>query len=295
MYGRLSDLPFPFKGINGPCTLPVLSLPVRTVLPGSATVKSFDKVLPDPLEVWRPPDDPGRKRLRLWKESILTGTLVNSASILAGSLVGLAAGKHLPERLKTTLMQGLGLAVILIGIQMALSGKEPLAAIGCLLLGAVTGELLRIEQGVEWIGVWLKRRTGSTSSTFVQGFVFASILYLTGAMMIVGCIQDGTVGDASTLFIKALLDGVASVALASTLGVGVAFSALSVLIVQGAVTLLASRLDILREPAVLSAVTATGGLVILGIGINLLNMARIRIGNFLPALFYAIAWAAFHT
>jgi hypothetical protein len=223
----------------------------------------------------------------------LTGTFVNAGAILAGALVGLAAGKHLPERLKTIVMQGLGLAVILIGLQMALSVKEPLAAIGCLLLGAVTGELLRIEQGVERVGEWLKARTGSNSSTFVQGFVSASVLYLTGAMMIVGCIQDGTVGDTRTLFIKSLLDGVASVAFASTLGAGVAFSALSVLLVQGAVTLLASQLAFLREPAVLGAVTATGGLVILGIGINLLNMARIRIGNFLPALFYAIVWAVF--
>lgn len=223
----------------------------------------------------------------------MTGTFVNAGAILAGALVGLAAGKHLPERLKTIVMQGLGLAVILIGLQMALSVKEPLAAIGCLLLGAVTGELLRIEQGVERVGEWLKARTGSNSSTFVQGFVSASVLYLTGAMMIVGCIQDGTVGDTRTLFIKSLLDGVASVAFASTLGAGVAFSALSVLLVQGAVTLLASQLAFLREPAVLGAVTATGGLVILGIGINLLNMARIRIGNFLPALFYAIVWAVF--
>jgi uncharacterized membrane protein YqgA involved in biofilm formation len=190
-------------------------------------------------------------------------------------------------------MQGLGLSVILIGLQMALSGKEPLTAIGCLLAGAVTGELLRIEQGVERVGEWLKMRTGSSSSTFVQGFVSASILYLTGAMMIVGCIQDGTISDIRTLAIKSLLDGVASVALASTLGAGVTFSALSVLLVQGALTLLASHLSFLREPAVLSAVTATGGLVILGIGITLLNLTRIRIGNFLPALFYAIAWAVF--
>jgi uncharacterized membrane protein YqgA involved in biofilm formation len=100
------------------------------------------------------------------------------------------------------------------------------------------------------------------------------------------------VGDPSTLLIKSLLDGFASIALASTLGVGVAFSALSVLVVQGGLTLLASHLDFLREPAVLGAVTATGGMIILGIGINLLEMARIRIGNFLPALLYAIAWAA---
>ncbi len=218
---------------------------------------------------------------------------MNAGAIFAGSLVGLAAGKHLPERLKTTVMQALGLAVILIGLQMALSGKEPLTAIGCLLLGALTGELLRIEQGVERIGEWLKSRTGSNSSTFVQGFVSASLLYLTGAMMIVGAIQDGTVGDTSTLYIKSLLDGVASIALSSTLGAGVSFSALSVLVIQGGVTLLASHLHFLHEPAVLNAVTVTGGLIILGIGINLMNMARIRIGNFLPALIYAIIWAAF--
>jgi len=223
----------------------------------------------------------------------LTGTWVNTCAILAGSLMGMTVGKHLPERLKTIVMQGLGLSVILVGLQMALSGQGSLTAIGCLLLGALTGELLRIEQGIERIGGWLKRRAGSGSATFVQGFVTASILYLTGAMVIVGSIQDGTVGDASTLYVKSLLDGVASVALSSTLGVGVAFSALSVLVVQGAITLLASHLHFLQEPAVLTAVTATGGLMILGIGINLMEMARIRIGNFLPALFYAILWAVF--
>ena len=150
----------------------------------------------------------------------MTGTFVNAGAIFVGSLAGLAAGKHLPERLKTTVMQALGLAVILIGLQMALSGKEYLTSIGCLLLGALTGELLRIEQGVERIGEWLKSKTGSSSSTFVQGFVSASVLYLTGAMMIVGAIQDGTVGDTRTLYIKSLLDGVASIALSSTLGAG---------------------------------------------------------------------------
>jgi hypothetical protein len=192
-------------------------------------------------------------------------------------------------------MQGLGLSVMLVGLRMAIPEQGSLAAIGCLLLGALTGELLRIEQGIEQVGCWLKNRAGSSSSTFVQGFVTASILYLTGAMVIVGSIQDGTVGDASTLYIKSLLDGVASVALSSSFGVGVAFSALSVLIVQGTITLLASHLYFLRESQVLSAVTVTGGLMILGIGINLLGMARIRIGNFLPALPYAIIWAVFFT
>jgi hypothetical protein len=198
---------------------------------------------------------------------------------------------HLPERLKTTVMQGLGLSTLLIGMQMALSGRAPLAAISCLLAGAVTGELLKIEQGIELGGEWLKAKTGSDSPTFVQGFVSSSILYLSGAMMVVGCIQDGAGGDPHTLYVKSLLDGFASLALAATLGVGVIFSALSVLFVQGAVTLLASRLDFLREPAILDAITATGGLMIVGIGINLLNIVKIRIGNFLPAILYAIIWS----
>jgi len=223
----------------------------------------------------------------------LTGTLVNTGAILAGSLIGISAGKFLPERIKTIAMQALGLSVVLIGLRMALSGKEPIIAIGCVLLGAITGELIKIEQGVERIGEWLKARFRSDSSTFVQGFVSASILYLTGAMMIVGSIQDGTVGDASTLYIKSLLDGVASIAFSSSLGIGVAFSALSVLLVQGSITLLSSKLLFLQNPAVLDAVTASGGILILGIGTNLLELTKIRIGNFLPALLYAILWAVF--
>ena len=223
----------------------------------------------------------------------MTGTFVNTGAILAGSIIGISAGKFLPERIKTIAMQALGLSVALIGLKMALSGKEPIVAIGCVLLGAITGEVIKIEQAVERIGEWLKARFRSDSSTFVQGFVSASILYLTGAMMIVGSIQDGTSGDASTLYIKSLLDGVASVALSSTLGIGVAFSALSVLLVQGSITLLSSKLLVMQNPVVLDAVTAAGGLLILGIGTNLLELTKIRIGNFLPALLYAILWAVF--
>jgi len=221
----------------------------------------------------------------------LTGTIANTGAILAGSLIGISVGKHLPERMKTIVMQALGLSVVLIGLKMALSGGEPIIAIGCVLLGAITGELIRIEQGIECLGEWIKTRARSNSSTFVKGFVSASILYLTGAMMIVGSIQDGTSGDANTLYIKSLLDGVASIALSSTLGIGVAFSAISVLLVQGSITLLASKLLFMQNPAVLDAVTASGGLLIVGIGTNLLEVTRIRIGNMLPAILYAIIWA----
>lgn len=223
----------------------------------------------------------------------MKGTLVNTGAVIVGSLIGMAAGRRLPERLKTIMMQCLGLATILIGLQMALSEKDVIPTIGCLLLGAMTGELLNIEKAIEGLGEWLKVRARSDSSTFVEGFVTTSLLYVTGAMVIVGSIQDGTTGDATTLYIKSMLDGVASIAFASTLGIGVAFAALSVLCVQGALTLLASQLVFLQQPAVLGAITATGGLLIVAIGFNLLNMAKIRIGNLLPALVYAVLWALY--
>ncbi len=188
-------------------------------------------------------------------------------------------------------MQALGLSTLLIGMQMALSVSNVIPTIGCLLLGALTGEFLKIETGLERFGLWLRNRARSESSTFVEGFVTSSLLYCTGAMVIVGSIQDGTTGNATTLYVKSMLDGVAAAAFASTLGIGVIFSAASVFVVQGTITLLAAKLAFLQEPAVLSAVTATGGLLIVAIGINLLGAAKIRIGNLLPALFYAIVWA----
>ena len=221
----------------------------------------------------------------------MTGTIVNTASVISGSLIGAMIGRHLPQRLKTIVMQALGLAVILIGLQMALSVKYLLLTIGCLLLGALTGEWIDIEGQVEKIGQWLKSRARSESSSFVEGFVTASVLYCTGAMVIVGSIQDGTVGDPTTLYVKSMLDGVASIALASSLGIGVAFSSLTVLAVQGSITLLASKLLFLQDPRVLNAVTATGGLMILGIGINLLDLKKIPVGNLVPALLFAIAGA----
>ena len=223
----------------------------------------------------------------------MNGTLVNTAAIIAGGLIGISAGGYLPERIKTIMVQALGLSVLLVGIQMALTVTDLIVTIGCMLVGAITGELLRIEYWIERLGEWLKERTNSNSSTFAEGFMSASVLYLTGAMMIVGSIQDGTIGDSTTLYVKSLLDGVIAIPLASTFGIGVAFSAISVFLVQGSVTLLSSHLLFMQAPEVLNAVTVTGGLLIVGIGLNLLKITKIRIGNFLPAIFYAIAWAVF--
>ena len=221
----------------------------------------------------------------------MIGTLVNTGAVVVGSAIGLAAGTRLPGHIKTILMQALGLSVVVIGLRMALKADHALLAIACLLLGGVTGELLRIEQRLDGLAETLRQKLRSSSERFVEGFVTATLLYLTGAMTIVGSIQDGTVGDPSVLLIKSLLDGVASVALASSLGIGVMFSALPVLVVQGGITLLAAHLAFLSEPAVLDAVNAAGGLLILGIGINLLEIGRIHVGNLLPALLYAIVGA----
>lgn len=215
---------------------------------------------------------------------------MNAAAVAAGAGLGLLAGRHLSERLKGTLMHALGLAVVVIGLKMALTVDDLIPMVACLLLGGLTGELMRIEDGIAWAGARLKERFRSESATFVQGFVSASVLYLAGAMMILGCIQEGTTGDASILYLKSLLDGVASVALASTLGIGVAFSALSVLVVQGGLTLVASHMAFLQDPLVLASITSTGGMIILGIGINLLDLTRIRVGNLVPAIVYAAAY-----
>ncbi|HAO32542.1 MAG TPA: DUF554 domain-containing protein [Candidatus Competibacter sp.] len=221
----------------------------------------------------------------------MIGTLVNTGAVVIGGAIGLTAGSRLPDSIKTIVMQALGLAVVAIGLRMALEAHQTLLAIGCLLLGGITGELLRIEQRLEALADRLRQRLRSNSGRFVEGFVTATLLYLTGAMTIVGSIRDGTLGDPSVLLLKAVLDGVASVALASSMGVGVLYSALPVLVVQGGITLLAGQLAFLSEPAVLDAINAAGGLLILGIGINLLEIGRIRVGNLLPALFYAILGA----
>ena len=223
----------------------------------------------------------------------MIGTFVNTGAILSGSLIGLAAGKHLPERIKEILMQALGLSVLLIGLKMVISCEHLLLTVGSLLLGGITGEIIGIEKQLEKIADWLRKVCRSNSHFFVEGFVSASLLYLVGAMTIVGTVQDGILHDPSTLYVKSLLDGVASIALASSLGAGVAFSALSVLVVQGSLTLAASHLAFLQNPQVLGAITSTGGLLILGIGINLLELTKIRTGNLLPAIAYAIVGALF--
>ncbi|MDR2862104.1 MAG: DUF554 domain-containing protein [Syntrophobacterales bacterium] len=220
----------------------------------------------------------------------MTGTLVNCVTIILGSIIGLRLAKHIPERFREIMIQALGLSTLFIGFRMAVSHDDTLPVVISLLAGGIIGEWIDIEGKIEKLGEWMKMKLASQSATFSAGFVTASVLYLSGPMMIVGSLRDGTVGDSSILFLKALLDGVASIALASFYGVGVICSVVPVLLIQGSISVAASYLLFLQTPQVLGAITAAGGVLVIGIGLNLLNITKIRIGNFLFAFVIIIAW-----
>jgi uncharacterized protein len=212
------------------------------------------------------------------------GTIVNAAAILIGSGIGLAAGSHVPERFRRIITTSLGLATLLIGVQMALKAESVLVVIASLVIGGVAGEWLDIEGALERVGDRMKSWARSGSATFVTGFVTASLVFCVGPMTIVGSIQEGMGGGADLLYAKSLLDGAASVAFASGLGVGVSCAALTVIVFQGGLTLLGTKLAFLLRPDALSELTATGGLMIVAIGFLLLDIKRFRVANLLPAL-----------
>jgi uncharacterized membrane protein YqgA involved in biofilm formation len=217
---------------------------------------------------------------------------VNVAAVLVGSGIGLAVGDRLPERLQRIITTGLGLSTLLIGMQMALKVQNVLVVIASMVIGGVAGEVLRIEAGLEWVGEWLKARTRSGSGTFVTGYITASLVFCVGPMTILGSIQEGMSGNPDILYTKSMLDGAASVAFASSLGIGVSFAAVTVLVLQGALTLLGARLVFVLRPEILNELTATGGLLILAIGLLLLEVKRLRVANLLPALVVAVLLTA---
>ncbi len=221
----------------------------------------------------------------------MKGTLVNTATVIIGSSIGLLIGARFSERINTIVMHALGLSTLLIGFQMALKAESILLIIGSLALGGIVGELIKLEEALGALGEFLKRKVKSKSGNFVLGFVTSSLVFCIGPMTIVGSIQDGVSGDAGVLYAKSLLDGFASVVFASSLGIGVIFSALTVLIFQGALTILGSKLSFLLKPEILNELIATGGLIIVGIGIFLLGIKRIKVGNFLPALVIVVILA----
>src|SRR5688572_11766728 len=228
----------------------------------------------------------------------MTGTFLNIATILIGGTLGLLFGARIPERLKTTVVAGMGLFTAAMGIQMFLESSNQLIVLGALIIGALLGEWWKIEDGLESLGQALEKHfsrdpeTGS-GSKFIRGFMVASLLYCIGPMAILGSIQDGLTSDYQLLAVKSTLDGFASLAFASTLGVGVLFSSLVVFLYQGGISLLAAQLSTFVTDAMMNEMTATGGVLLLGLAIsNLLEIKKIRVGNFLPALVIAplIVW-----
>ena len=215
----------------------------------------------------------------------MLGTIVNTLSIIVGSLIGLFFRGRIPEKYTSTIIHGIGLAVMLIGLKTALKTDAILVVIISLAIGSFLGELLRIEDRLNQFGNWIGGRLSKESTGISKGFVSASLLYCVGAMAIVGSMESGLLGNHQTLYAKSILDGIGSILFASTLGIGVLFSAASVFIYQGLITLTASSIKSFLLPEVVSQMSAVGGLLILAIGFSLLDIKKIKIGNMLPAIF----------
>ncbi len=224
------------------------------------------------------------------KEDSMLGTIVNTVAVIAGSLIGLLFKGSIPEKYSKTIMHAIGLAVILIGLKTALQTDDILIVIISLAMGSVVGELLCIEDRLQRLGKALGRLVSGNNEGIAKGFVTASLVYCVGAMAIVGSLESGLSGNHQTLFAKSLLDGIGSILFASTLGVGVLFSAVSVFTYQGAITLAASILKQFLIPGVVVQMSAVGGLLIMGIGFNLLEIKKLQIGNMLPAIFIPLIY-----
>lgn len=234
----------------------------------------------------------------------MTGTIINVLTVIVGGTLGTLLGNRLPEKMRGTVMSGLGLMVAVIGMQMALSSRNVLIVLGSILVGGILGEALKIQDGLDALGRKLEARfvRGGESGKFTRGFVTASLIFCIGPMTILGSIQDGLIGDYNLLVIKSTLDAFAGLAFASTLGIGVAFAALTVFIVQGGISLAAMVLGsalgtVTRDTPWVIEMTATGGVLIMGISLILLDLKQVRVGNLLPAVFIApvivVALAAF--
>jgi uncharacterized membrane protein YqgA involved in biofilm formation len=223
----------------------------------------------------------------------LLGTVVNAAVIIVGALLGNFLRGRFLERYRAVIMQGISLAVILIGLSMALKSENILVLILSMVSGGILGELLKIEERLARFGDRLESRFGGPGgngdSLFTRGFVTASLVFCIGAMSIMGALESGLTGNHTTLFAKSIIDGVTATVFASTMGIGVAFSGLSVFLYQGAITVAAVYVKPFLNEAMITEMTAVGGVLIFGIGLNLLTeKLRIRVGNLLPAIFAAI-------
>ena len=220
----------------------------------------------------------------------MLGTMVNVIAIIVGALFGIIIKKGIKDDYKNTIMDGIGLAVIIIGIMGGIKSDSIILVIGSIVVGSILGEIVDIENKLDNLGNSLQKRFGGKDSNFSKGFVTASLVYCVGAMAIVGSLESGIQGNHQTLFAKSILDGISAIIFASTLGIGVAFSSIPVFIYQGSITLLANSAKSLLTPEVINEMSAVGGILIMAIGINILGIKKIKVGNMLPAVFIPIIY-----
>lgn len=223
------------------------------------------------------------------------GTIVNSLAIIVGSLVGLLLSRGIPDKYKEIILSAVGLSVILIGVKSALVSDELMVVIFSMIFGALLGEALAIERRLEAFGRFLERKiigASGDSSSFGRGFVTASLVFCVGSMAIVGSLESGLTGNHQTLLAKSVLDGFTSVVFASTMGLGVMFSSLAVFLYQGMITMTAMFMKSFLVPETIAQMTSVGGLLIVAIGLNMLKITTIRVGNMIPAIFLPLFYFA---
>lgn len=221
----------------------------------------------------------------------MVGVLVNVAAIVLGGSIGLVFKKGLNEKILKIILQGIGLSVLVIGISGAIMSENLLLLVISLVLGGIIGGLLKIEHNLDKLGNSIEKKfSKDEEGGFAKGFVMASLVYCVGAMAIVGSIEAGVSGDNGTLYIKAILDGISAIVFTATLGYGVLFSGVSVLIYQGSIVLLGVQLQTFLTDEIVNEISAVGGVLIMGIGITLLEIKKIHVGDLLPAVLIPGIW-----
>lgn len=225
----------------------------------------------------------------------MLGNYVNTLTIILGSILGLLVHKGLKEEYKAIVMQAIGLSVLFIGATTAIGGllnpeSESILFIISLVIGGIVGEIIGIEKGLEKLGLLLQRKVGSGEHNIARGFVTASLIFCVGTMAIIGSLESGLRGNYDMLFAKSVLDGITAMILATTLGIGVIFSAAAVFIYQGAIILFASSLEPFLTTQVIREISIIGGILILGIGLNMMEIKKIKTANLLPAIFVPVIY-----
>ncbi len=218
----------------------------------------------------------------------MTGTIINTITVFVGGILGTFLGTRLPDRMRQTVIHGLGMITLVVGIDMALGSENILLVLGSVLIGGMLGEWWKINDHLERLGKWLEEKASRypilTRGDFTRGFITASLVFCVGPMTIVGSLQEGLTGDATLLILKSVLDGFAALAFAASMGMGVTFAALTVFLLQGSLTLGAGMMQGVLSDAMVAEMTATGGVLLLGIGLMILEIKQIRVANLLPAL-----------